>query len=58
MQHPVPNIFRINIRRDKILEDSYSGIMNVANVELLKSRIWIEFEGERGYDYGGVSRSA
>ena len=58
VQHPVSNLFRLNIRRDNILEDSFSGIMNVADVELLKSRLWIEFEGERGYDYGGVSRSA
>ena len=58
MQHPVSNMFRLNVRRDNLLEDSFSGIMNVADVELLKSRLWIEFEGERGYDYGGVSRSA
>ena len=30
--------------------------MTVKDVELLKSRIWIDFEGERGYDYGGLSR--
>ena len=56
MQRPVPNIHRINIRRDRVLEDSYQGIMNVKDVEVLKSRIWIDFEGEKGYDYGGLSR--
>ena len=30
--------------------------MNVKDVELLKSRIWIDFAGEKGYDYGGLSR--
>ena len=30
--------------------------MNCKNTEHLKTRLWIEFEGERGLDYGGVSR--
>ena len=32
--------------------------MNVRDMELLKTRLWIDFEGEKGYDYGGLSRSA
>lgn len=30
--------------------------MNVRDVELLKTRLYIIFKGESGLDYGGVSR--
>ena len=25
--------------------------------EVLKARLWVEFDGERGLDYGGLTRS-
>ena len=31
-------------------------IMNVRDVELLKARLYVIFEGESGLDYGGVAR--
>lgn len=30
--------------------------MNVRDVEMLKARLYVIFEGETGLDYGGVSR--
>lgn len=52
----VPNKFEIKVRRDNILEDSYRIINSISRVELLKTKLWIEFEGEIGLDYGGLAR--
>jgi len=53
----VPNKHDIKVRRAHILEDSFRSIMaNVRNVDVLKSKLWIEFDGEMGLDYGGVAR--
>ncbi|KAK5648934.1 hypothetical protein RI129_003826 [Pyrocoelia pectoralis] len=52
----VPNKFEIKIRRNSILEDSYRSITTVSRVDLLKTKLWIEFESEVGLDYGGLAR--
>ncbi|CAG9862580.1 unnamed protein product [Phyllotreta striolata] len=52
----VPNKFEIKVRRRSILEDSYRVISNVSKLDLLKTKLWIEFEGEVGLDYGGLAR--
>ncbi|KAK2178730.1 hypothetical protein NP493_532g03047 [Ridgeia piscesae] len=52
----VPNKIDIPVRRNNILEDSYRVIMGFTRADLLKTRLWIEFEGEAGLDYGGVAR--
>jgi len=53
----VPNKFEIKVRRASILEDSYRQIQFPSSkVEILKTKLWIEFEGEIGLDYGGVAR--
>ncbi|KAF2900726.1 hypothetical protein ILUMI_05467, partial [Ignelater luminosus] len=52
----VPNKFEIKVRRNSILEDSYRAITTVPRVDLLKTKLWIEFEGEVGLDYGGLAR--
>ena len=40
-----------------ILEDSYRAVfLNISNIDLLKTKLWIVFDGEVGLDYGGVSR--
>ncbi|XP_065060296.1 E3 ubiquitin-protein ligase NEDD4-like isoform X2 [Rhopilema esculentum] len=53
----VPNKYEIRIRRNSILEDSYRGVfVTVKNTDLLKTKLWIVFDGEVGLDYGGVSR--
>ena len=30
--------------------------MNCKNKNFLKARLWVKFDGEKGLDYGGVSR--
>ncbi|XP_025834949.1 E3 ubiquitin-protein ligase Nedd-4 isoform X2 [Agrilus planipennis] len=52
----VPNKFEIKVRRNNILEDSYVAITTVPRVDLLKTKLWIEFEAEVGLDYGGLAR--
>lgn len=53
----VPNKFEIKVRRNSILEDSYRQIQFPSHkVDILKTKLWIEFDGEVGLDYGGVAR--
>ncbi|XP_011311029.1 E3 ubiquitin-protein ligase Nedd-4 isoform X2 [Fopius arisanus] len=52
----VPNKFEIKVGRSNILEDSYRIISSVNRVEILKTKLWVEFEGEVGLDYGGLAR--
>ncbi|KAE8748048.1 hypothetical protein FOCC_FOCC005243 [Frankliniella occidentalis] len=52
----VPNKFEIKVHRSNILEDSYRIISNVNRTDLLKTKLWVEFEGEVGLDYGGLAR--
>ncbi|XP_065168760.1 E3 ubiquitin-protein ligase Nedd-4 isoform X2 [Atheta coriaria] len=52
----VPNKFEIKVRRSSILEDSYRVISTVSKIDLLKTKLWVEFEGEIGLDYGGLAR--
>lgn len=44
------------MRRNSILEDSYRVINSISRIELLKTKLWVEFEGEVGLDYGGLAR--
>lgn len=55
-QNNVPNKFEIKVRRSSILEDSFRIITTANRVELLKTKLWIEFENEVGLDYGGLAR--
>uniref|UniRef100_A0AAG5DXG0 E3 ubiquitin-protein ligase n=1 Tax=Anopheles atroparvus TaxID=41427 RepID=A0AAG5DXG0_ANOAO len=52
----VPNKIEIKVRRSSIMEDSYRIINSITKVDLLKTKLWIEFEGETGLDYGGLAR--
>ncbi|XP_028177006.1 E3 ubiquitin-protein ligase Nedd-4 isoform X2 [Ostrinia furnacalis] len=52
----VPNKFEIKVRRNSILEDSYRIISSVVRLDLLKTKLWVEFESEVGLDYGGLAR--
>lgn len=56
MQADIPNRFEMKLRRNAVLEDSYRRILSVKRADLLKARLWVEFEGEKGLDYGGVAR--
>nr|XP_017523357.2 E3 ubiquitin-protein ligase NEDD4 isoform X1 [Manis javanica] len=55
-QNDIPNKFEMKLRRATILEDSYRRIMGAKRADFLKARLWIEFDGEKGLDYGGVAR--
>uniref|UniRef100_A0A667WIC5 HECT-type E3 ubiquitin transferase n=1 Tax=Myripristis murdjan TaxID=586833 RepID=A0A667WIC5_9TELE len=52
----IPNRFEMKLRRNAVLEDSYRRILSVKRADCLKARLWVEFEGEKGLDYGGVAR--
>ncbi|XP_077374688.1 E3 ubiquitin-protein ligase NEDD4-like [Festucalex cinctus] len=52
----IPNKFGMKVRRNAVLEDSYRQILLVKRPDLLKARLWVEFEGEKGLDYGGLAR--
>ena len=56
LQNNVPNKFEIKVHRSNILEDSYRIISTVNRTDLLKTKLWVEFEGEVGLDYGGLAR--
>ena len=55
-QEKVP-ICKFYVRRGDILESSYRQVMKVESLELT-AKLYIQFEDERGYDYGGLSRCA
>ncbi|XP_017348042.2 E3 ubiquitin-protein ligase NEDD4-like isoform X3 [Ictalurus punctatus] len=52
----IPNRFEMKLHRGSIFEESYRRIMSLKRPDVLKSRLWIEFESEKGLDYGGVAR--
>ncbi|XP_035538161.1 E3 ubiquitin-protein ligase NEDD4a isoform X1 [Morone saxatilis] len=52
----IPNRFEMKVRRNAVLEDSYRRILSVKRADLLKARLWVEFEGEKALDYGGLAR--
>lgn len=56
LQNDIPNKLEMKLRRATVLEDSYRRIMGVKRADFLKARLWIEFDGEKGLDYGGVAR--
>lgn len=51
----LPGKCEIKVRRTRVLEDSYGAVMALTG-EDLKRRLMVNFEGEDGLDYGGVSR--
>jgi len=52
----LPNKVDIKVKRSDLLETSFQAIMTRKDATILKTRLWIEFDGEKGLDYGGVSR--
>lgn len=52
----IPNKFELKISRGRILEDAYRILSNVTCVDRLRSKLWVEFDGEEVLDYGGASR--
>ena len=56
MQHQIPLLMIRRPPRSTLFEDSYNFVMNMRDVEILKARLYVEFQGETGLDYGGVAR--
>lgn len=48
LQTNVPNKIEIKVRRESVLEDSFRIISAVQKTDLLKTKLWVEFEGETG----------
>ena len=46
----------IPVKRNNLWEDSFRAIMNVKDMQQFYLRPDVKFDGERGYDYGGLSR--
>jgi len=51
----LPGKCEIKVRRYRMLEDSYGAVMALT-ADDLKKQLMVNFEGEDGLDYGGVSR--
>ncbi|XP_074659539.1 E3 ubiquitin-protein ligase HECW2-like [Tubulanus polymorphus] len=51
-----PGKLKMGVRRDHILEDSFNKIMSTSKKELQKNKLYVQFVGEEGLDYGGPSR--
>ncbi|TFK61394.1 HECT-domain-containing protein [Pluteus cervinus] len=51
----LPGKCEVKVRRARLLEDSYNSVMQHTG-EDLKRRLMVNFDGEDGLDYGGVSR--
>lgn len=52
----LPRVFEIPVKRTNLFEDSYRAVMTCKNKDHFKTRLWVKFDGEKGLDYGGVSR--
>ncbi|CAF0902584.1 unnamed protein product [Adineta ricciae] len=52
----VGNQVELHINRKDIMETSFRAVMGARDPEVLKARLWVVFDGERGLDYGGLSR--
>ncbi|CAF3633948.1 unnamed protein product [Adineta steineri] len=53
--HVGPQV-ELHVDRKDVMETSFRVIMSIKDVEVLKTRLWVVFDGERGLDYGGLSR--
>ncbi|XP_044755893.1 E3 ubiquitin-protein ligase HECW2 isoform X2 [Coccinella septempunctata] len=51
-----PGKFKLNIRRDHLLEDAFRRIMSANKKELQKGKLCVVWDNEEGLDYGGPSR--
>ena len=50
-----PNHVKISVTRTNLFEDSFQEIMRKNAVDL-RRRLYIQFKGEDGLDYGGIAR--
>jgi hypothetical protein len=52
----LPSSMRLRVHRDKLLEDSLATLLEKPVSELLAPRVNVLFEGEPGFDVGGLTR--
>eukprot|EP00419_Tripos_fusus_P040373 CAMPEP_0172795674 /NCGR_PEP_ID=MMETSP1074-20121228/210601_1 /TAXON_ID=2916 /ORGANISM="Ceratium fusus, Strain PA161109" /LENGTH=594 /DNA_ID=CAMNT_0013632763 /DNA_START=421 /DNA_END=2202 /DNA_ORIENTATION=+ len=52
----LPSSMRLRVRRDHLLEDSLAALLEKPVSELLAPRVNVLFEGEPGFDVGGLTR--
>uniref|UniRef100_A0A0K0E3D3 E3 ubiquitin-protein ligase n=1 Tax=Strongyloides stercoralis TaxID=6248 RepID=A0A0K0E3D3_STRER len=55
LSNGVPNHVKITVSRNNLFEESFSEIMRKNAVDL-RRRLYIQFRGEEGLDYGGIAR--
>uniref|UniRef100_A0A914C5D6 E3 ubiquitin-protein ligase n=1 Tax=Acrobeloides nanus TaxID=290746 RepID=A0A914C5D6_9BILA len=55
LSNGVPNHVKITVSRNNLFEDSFQEIMRKNAVDL-RRRLYIQFKGEDGLDYGGIAR--
>uniref|UniRef100_A0A0N4ZTZ5 E3 ubiquitin-protein ligase n=1 Tax=Parastrongyloides trichosuri TaxID=131310 RepID=A0A0N4ZTZ5_PARTI len=55
LSNGVPNHVKITVSRNNLFEESYAEIMRKNAVDL-RRRLYIQFRGEEGLDYGGIAR--
>ncbi|KRZ87044.1 NEDD4-like E3 ubiquitin-protein ligase WWP2 [Trichinella sp. T8] len=55
MSNSLSNYVKISVSRDDVLEDSLSEVMRKNPLDL-RRRLFINFKGEEGLDYGGIAR--
>jgi atrophin-1 interacting protein 5 (WW domain-containing E3 ubiquitin protein ligase 1) len=55
LSNSVPNHVKITVSRGNLFEDSFQEIMRKNAVDL-RRRLYIQFKGEDGLDYGGIAR--
>ncbi|KAI6219536.1 Transcription factor BTF3 [Aphelenchoides fujianensis] len=55
LSNGVPNHVKITVSRGNLFEDSFQEIMRKNAVDL-RRRLYIQFKGEDGLDYGGIAR--
>lgn len=55
LSNSVPNHVKIIVSRSNLFEDSFQEIMRKNAVDL-RRRLYVQFRGEEGLDYGGVAR--
>lgn len=55
LSNGVPNHVKITVSRANLFEDSFQEIMRRNAVDL-RRRLYIQFKGEDGLDYGGIAR--
>lgn len=48
--------YRLQVRREHLLEDAFNKVMAASKKELQKSKLYVSFDREEGLDYGGPSR--